>query len=318
MAHDVFISHSNQDKTVASAICSRLEQAGIRCWIAPRDVRPGRNWGSEIIRGLDNAKVMIVVLSANSNCSRPVIKEVERAFGKEIVIIPVRTEKVVPSEALEFFLSSEQWLDAITPPLEPHLDRLAHTVKEYLIEQGWKEGTAASATAPPAAEERLSKEKADEIPPTDAASRYRPVNLARATTYNFQIRAGRGDLREAVEKAEGENAPPPQAEPPAPSAVGATAAIEDQTLRASARKSIPDAQSRLDPLSGLVPSKQAPRKMQKWNQPPARNGKENCPPSRQSLFPPRKDSSFFGRLGKAGGFSQPLPGWQSQPSCLLF
>ena len=65
MAHDVFISHSNQDKTAARAICARLEQAGIRCWIAPRDVRPGRNSGNEIIRALNNAKVMIVVLSAN-------------------------------------------------------------------------------------------------------------------------------------------------------------------------------------------------------------------------------------------------------------
>ena len=161
MAHDVFISHSNQDKTVASAMCSRLEQAGIRCWIAPRDVRPGRNWGSEIIRGLDNAKVMIVVLSANANRSRPVMKEVERAFDKGIVIIPVRTEEVVPSEALEFFLSSEHWLDAFNPPLETHMDRLAGTVEEYLVEQGWmgtENKTAASSIAPPAAAERLSKD----------------------------------------------------------------------------------------------------------------------------------------------------------------
>ena len=152
MAHDVFISHSNTDKTVASAMCSRLEKEGIRCWIAPRDVRPGRNWGSEIIRGLDNAKVMIVVLSANANRSRSVMKEVERAFDKGIVIIPVRTEEVEPSEALEFFLSSEHWLDAITPPVEAHIDRLASTVKEYLVEQGWKvtEGAVASAATPAA------------------------------------------------------------------------------------------------------------------------------------------------------------------------
>ena len=96
-------------------MCSQLEEAGIRCWIAPRDGRPGRSWGSEIIRGLDNAKVMIVVLSASSNRSLPVIKEVERAFDKGIVIIPVRMEEVVPSEALEFFLCSEHSLDAITP-----------------------------------------------------------------------------------------------------------------------------------------------------------------------------------------------------------
>jgi hypothetical protein len=114
-----------------------------------------------IIRGLDNAKVMIVVLSASSNRSRPVIKEVERAFGKGIVIIPVRTEEVAPSEALEFFLSSEQWLDAITLPLEAHLDRLARTVEEYLVEQGWigtENKTAASSIAPPATPERLSQD----------------------------------------------------------------------------------------------------------------------------------------------------------------
>ena len=172
MAHDVFISHSNSDRAAAGAMCSRLEQAGVRCWIAPRDVRPGRNWGSEIIRGLDNAKVMIVVLSASSNRSRPVIKEVERAFARGIVIIPVRTEEVVPSEALEFFLSSDQWLDAITLPLEAHLDRLARTVEEYLVEQGWmgtENKTAASSIARPATAERLSQD-ADETLRTGAAS----------------------------------------------------------------------------------------------------------------------------------------------------
>jgi hypothetical protein len=172
MAHDVFISHSKSDKAVADLICSRLEQSGIRCWVAPRDVRPGRTWGSEIIRGLDNAKVMIVVLSASSNRSRPVIKEVERAFGKDKVIITVRTAEVVLSQDLEFFLSSDQWLDAIAPPLEAHLDRLAHTVKEYLVELGWTEveGAAASSHAPAASAERLSKEDAGETRQTETTS----------------------------------------------------------------------------------------------------------------------------------------------------
>ena len=74
------------------------------------------------------------------------MKEVERAFDKGIVIIPVRTEEVEPSEALEFFLSSEHWLDAFNPPLETHIDRLARTVEEYLVEQGW---TVAEASAEP-------------------------------------------------------------------------------------------------------------------------------------------------------------------------
>lgn len=45
MAHDVFISYSYHDKNVANAVCSAVESAGIRCWIAPRDVLPGMEWG---------------------------------------------------------------------------------------------------------------------------------------------------------------------------------------------------------------------------------------------------------------------------------
>jgi hypothetical protein len=37
MAHDVFISYPHQEKATADAVCARLENEDIRCWIAPRD-----------------------------------------------------------------------------------------------------------------------------------------------------------------------------------------------------------------------------------------------------------------------------------------
>ncbi|MBV8226902.1 MAG: toll/interleukin-1 receptor domain-containing protein [Verrucomicrobia bacterium] len=45
MSHDVFISHSSADKRAADAACALLETRGIKCWIAPRDIRPGSDWG---------------------------------------------------------------------------------------------------------------------------------------------------------------------------------------------------------------------------------------------------------------------------------
>jgi hypothetical protein len=45
MARDVFISYSSKDKPTADAVCATLEANGIRCWIAPRDVVPGSDWG---------------------------------------------------------------------------------------------------------------------------------------------------------------------------------------------------------------------------------------------------------------------------------
>lgn len=132
MAHDVFISYSHTDQTVANAIVAGLESEGIRCWIAPRDVTPGQTWGEAIVNAIEHSKVMVMVLSDNSNRSRQVLREVERATAKEVIIIPFRIENIDPSGAMAYFISTEHWLDALTPPLENHIRKLVRTVKVFL------------------------------------------------------------------------------------------------------------------------------------------------------------------------------------------
>jgi len=113
MAHDVFISHSSVNKTAADAICHALEQNGVKCWIAPRDIPPGSNYGGEIIRGIKECKVFLLVFSKEANKSPAVQKEVERAvLGYKKTVIPFRIEDVVMNENLEFFLTDVHWLDA--------------------------------------------------------------------------------------------------------------------------------------------------------------------------------------------------------------
>jgi hypothetical protein len=128
MTHDVFISHSSRDKKAADAVCARLEQWGRRCWIAPRDIVPGTSYGASILQAINDTKVMVVILSTEANLSRHVIKEVERAVSKGVSVIPFRIEDVLPTKDLEFFLSAAHWLDAITPPIESHLQKLCDSV----------------------------------------------------------------------------------------------------------------------------------------------------------------------------------------------
>src|SRR5262249_9643182 len=54
------------------------------------------------------------------------------AVAKRIPIIPFRVENLAPSKAMEYFISSQHWLDAYTPPLEKHLEHLARTV-DFLL-----------------------------------------------------------------------------------------------------------------------------------------------------------------------------------------
>ena len=53
MSHDVFISHAAADKAIADAITQTLEDGGVQCWIAPRDIRPGDTWGGSIVKAID-------------------------------------------------------------------------------------------------------------------------------------------------------------------------------------------------------------------------------------------------------------------------
>ena len=124
MAHDVFISYSQPDRAAAFALAQRVEARGIRVWIAPRDVTPGADWAAEIIDAITNARLMVLVFSGNSNDSAQVRREVERAAHKQLPILPFRIEDVLPSKSLEYFLSTQHWMDAFPPPCEPHIDRL--------------------------------------------------------------------------------------------------------------------------------------------------------------------------------------------------
>lgn len=130
--YDVFISHSSKDKAAADATCHALEARGIRCWIAPRDIRPGANWGESILGAISSVRIMALLLSGNANDSPQIQREVERAVHHGTIIIPMRIEDVMPAKSLEYFLSTSHWLDAFRPPFDPHLERLADTVQGIL------------------------------------------------------------------------------------------------------------------------------------------------------------------------------------------
>jgi TIR domain len=162
VAFDVFISYASKDKVVADAVCARLESAGIRCWIAPRDIVAGRSYGEAIIEAIHVTKVMVLVFSSNANASGHIPKEVERAVSSGLAILPFRIEDVSPGKSLDYFIGSVHWLDAMFPPMEKHLDDLASTVQKLLPTMGadpssrvlpsaiWRSAPGIAETAPPA------------------------------------------------------------------------------------------------------------------------------------------------------------------------
>ncbi|WPD22629.1 MAG: TIR domain-containing protein [Candidatus Electrothrix scaldis] len=111
MGHDVFISHSSQSSTAATSIVQQLEQNGIHCWIAPRDLNPGSEWAEGIIDGIEECPVFLLLLCPHANSSPQVLREVERAVSKKKPVIPVMLGNFTLSKSLEYFISSHHWLE---------------------------------------------------------------------------------------------------------------------------------------------------------------------------------------------------------------
>jgi len=146
MAHDVFISHSTLDKPAADAVCHGLEARGVRCWMAPRDQIAGKAYGHQITEAIRDARVMVLIFSENVNNSQAVLNEINLAAAANVTIVPFRMAKVEFNSELNYYLGRTHWLDAFPPPLGPHIDALAATIRRNLPEPA-----SDTATIPPVA-----------------------------------------------------------------------------------------------------------------------------------------------------------------------
>jgi hypothetical protein len=145
VGRDVFISYAEEDQAVAALACKRLEDVGVSCWMAPRDILPGKTWAASIIDAIESCRAMVLVLSANSAASRQVAREVERADALHLPLLTIRVDSTELTGDLEYFLSNTQWLDVSQGRLEAQLAPLPRYVRLLLSAQ------RGAATRPPVA-----------------------------------------------------------------------------------------------------------------------------------------------------------------------
>jgi TolB-like protein len=139
----VFVSYASQDAAVANSIVENLESHGLKCWIAPRDVKAGAVYADAIVRAINDANALVLILSTSAMASSHVGREVERAASKRKQIVAFRLDGAALSPELEYFLSNSQWIDV------PQLGMPAALVK--LKEAVGHVSTASPQVAPPVA-----------------------------------------------------------------------------------------------------------------------------------------------------------------------
>jgi TolB-like protein/Flp pilus assembly protein TadD len=140
---EVFVSYASQDAAIAQKVCSSLETAGIRCWIAPRDVVPGTLYAEGIVHALDDSKILVLVLSKESIASAHVGRELERAASKRHPVIALKVDDAPLTAAFEYYLNESQWVELGGGGEHPAIARLVEAVAQHLAP-----GSAAASKAP--------------------------------------------------------------------------------------------------------------------------------------------------------------------------
>ncbi len=133
---DVFISYGSDDVALARELRGHLESGGYSCWMAPDDVSGPKTWAEQIVDAIAGCQVVLVLVSAVSNQSTHVSKEVDLALDHGKAILPVRVEDVAPTGALRYLLALAQWIDVFPGPLGPHAEEVRQRVAAIVEASG--------------------------------------------------------------------------------------------------------------------------------------------------------------------------------------
>lgn len=93
--YSCFISYSTKDQAFAERLHADLQDKGVRCWFAPKDVRGGRKLHDQIDQAIRLHERVLLVLSRDSMKSEWVKTEIAKARKREIeearqVLFPIR------------------------------------------------------------------------------------------------------------------------------------------------------------------------------------------------------------------------------------
>lgn len=132
MTKRIFVSYSSPDVAKANAIRAALEDAGISCWIAPRDLGAGTQWSGGIVQAIEQCEAVLVVFSAAANNSPQVAREMEQAVSKRRPLIPIRVADDRPTDDMQYFLGVSHWFNAYAKPIDAYLHDIVIAVQRVL------------------------------------------------------------------------------------------------------------------------------------------------------------------------------------------
>ena len=128
----VFISYKAEEYSEAGWVKNRLEQAGIPCWMAPSSIPGGSNYAMQIPRAIRECSAFVVIISAKSQMSKWVPRELDQAINEGKRILPFCIDQSPLRDDFAFYLANvqryEAWKDR-----EEAIRAMTYVIKEICL-----------------------------------------------------------------------------------------------------------------------------------------------------------------------------------------
>jgi len=111
MPADVFISYSREDKSRVADLAQKLRDAGVSLWIDQGGIDAAALWSEEIVNALENARVLLLIISEKAVISHNVLKELTIASERKGHILPVHLEPTKIPATMKYALAGIQHIE---------------------------------------------------------------------------------------------------------------------------------------------------------------------------------------------------------------
>jgi len=79
----IFISHASKDGPIATQLADQLSAAGHSVWLPEKELFPGDNWAKKLGQALEDADIVVVLITPHTSESEAVTREVQYALTAE-------------------------------------------------------------------------------------------------------------------------------------------------------------------------------------------------------------------------------------------
>lgn len=128
---DVFVSYTTTDKKTAYALVDFLESNGVDCFIAPRDVEPGKAYASDLMHAINECKLVLLIASKAINDSEHVLNEIDVIVEKKKNLLPIFIEDFELNDDFRYYLGRKQWIIAYPEKINNFYSNILDSMQEF-------------------------------------------------------------------------------------------------------------------------------------------------------------------------------------------